>query len=1440
MSRFFTLLLFWSALVCAVSDPEPARANPVSFPCSPAAFLSDTIPPVITCPPSDTFQLGSGLCDSVYSYTVTAFDSLMELTPTQLSGLASGEAFPIGTTVNNFLVADSVGNTAICSFSVVVQPAPSALSCRTDTFTLFLGADCLVALDVATALDTPYACVQDYILEFDTQAPIGNGPWAPAVFGDGQRGTIQGFRVTDAESGQGCFGFVKILDTVPPVLECPDINIPCAVPTAHLTPEFLTDSLGIAAGMPVLIENCMGSISFGHVDVNMDVPCDSPGNVTNVITRFWTVLDASNNVGTCVQRINRVRSVDDALFPADTVISCALDTLPATTGEPYVQLGAYQYNLLSAPFCEIAATYTDSVEMLCGGSRRLFRKWSVRDGCLPDSMQNAVMGMQLIEVDDDQQPTVHCPADTVVQYLFDACQDTIDLPDLIVSDACSHVQSVEAIWAIDGLADTLQATLGNISGGSLQMAFFGQAADFPVGSTAIRYVATDACGNTSSCEMQLIVWDSLPPAAVCDSIQHVFLDALGHAGITAPEVDNGSADACSGAVFFKIKRLEPGACDSLGNAFDDALNFCCPDMADSVQVILRVYDVPVPAGPVSDNLAAGQFSDCILPVVVLDSLPPQCQAPPDTVVLCENFDINQLDFGVPVFSCRVDSYGLDVDIDQFDSYCKQGVITRTFEVFDAGGQSGECTQTITISNQQYYFIRFPDDLFVTMCDTTGYYGEPEFFGIDCEKMEVKHTDSVFTVVPDACFKIERTWIIKNNCRYDSSQALVQVLNPEPNALSVHPDNLPGPVVSAAGTTGMWAPTRIRIHSADPDSTDYSIFWSADVNGYTYKQVIKVVDIEQPQFLACPAATTTFVDSSINDFFLWNANYTTVPDNPNQDLCEGGVDLRVTITDACFGSNLGVDYVLSLDVDGDDIQETEVRSNDLPTAGSVFFDNINNPAFPIGLSKQYDQRPVVPNEKYQFALQTVSISGKYRTVRLAWHSAAAPTAYTLPQLPLGNHSIRWTIYDGCGNENECVLNFRVEDPDGTCTPAEVFIGGTMETEEGEPVANAAIQLEGTHPGLSTFNLFALTDPQGMFSLSVPTGSSYTVTPFRDDSPLNGVSTFDLLLINKHVLGLAALGSPYKLIAADANKSNSVTTFDIVELRKLILGLYLQLPNNGAWRFVPAGHAFADPNNPFMGGFPEFETLVNLQQNNLPMHNFIAMKVGDVNGNAATDLANVVVEDRNGPSLVFDTDDQLLTPGAVVPVRLRAAETISGFQFTLNYPGLELVELEPGAGLAAENFAVFNRENTLTASWNGVGRPEFTLHFRVLEAGQLRERLQLSNRIARPEAYSEALEIRPIALRFGDTGAARAGFELYQNRPNPFSGATSIGFYLPEAKTATLRVWDAQGRLLLTQTAAYSAGVQTIELDNDLLGASPGLLYYELKTDTERAVRKMVVY
>lgn len=71
--------------------------------------------------------------------------------------------------------------------------------------------------------------------------------------------------------------------------------------------------------------------------------------------------------------------------------------------------------------------------------------------------------------------------------------------------------------------------------------------------------------------------------------------------------------------------------------------------------------------------------------------------------------------------------------------------------------------------------------------------------------------------------------------------------------------------------------------------------------------------------------------------------------------------------------------------------------------------------------------------------------------------------------------------------------------------------------------------------------------------------------KNDFYLNGVTTFDLVLISKHILGLEYL-SGFNLLAADANMSKSATGFDIVELRKLILGIYDTLPNTNSWRFM----------------------------------------------------------------------------------------------------------------------------------------------------------------------------------------------------------------------------------------------------------------------------------
>ena len=102
-------------------------------------------------------------------------------------------------------------------------------------------------------------------------------------------------------------------------------------------------------------------------------------------------------------------------------------------------------------------------------------------------------------------------------------------------------------------------------------------------------------------------------------------------------------------------------------------------------------------------------------------------------------------------------------------------------------------------------------------------------GKDCELLGTTFTDDIFTVVPDACFKIERTWKIINWCTYNPNQIplCINVPNPNPNPISNAAANLPGPIVSACGTLAPWAPTVVKINPTDPVATNYCTFWDAN-------------------------------------------------------------------------------------------------------------------------------------------------------------------------------------------------------------------------------------------------------------------------------------------------------------------------------------------------------------------------------------------------------------------------------------------------------------------------------------------------------------------------------------------------------------------------------------------------------------------------------------
>jgi hypothetical protein len=170
----------------------------------------------------------------------------------------------------------------------------------------------------------------------------------------------------------------------------------------------------------------------------------------------------------------------------------------------------------------------------------------------------------------------------------------------------------------------------------------------------------------------------------------------------------------------------------------------------------------------------------------------------------------------------------------------------------------------------------------------------------------------------------------------------------------------------------------------------------------------------------------------------------------------------------------------------------------------------------------------------------------------------------------------------------------------------YIGGIISTEGNQNVQGVTVTISGSLSQTST------TTTNGGYSFLIfKSGGEYTVTPKLDKSPLNGISTFDLLLIQKHILGIQALNSPYKMIAADVNNSKSISTLDLIQLRKLILGLDLQFLNNTSWRFVDERYIFPNPKNPWAEKFPE-EVYINKTTSR--NGNFVAIKIGDINASA----------------------------------------------------------------------------------------------------------------------------------------------------------------------------------------------------------------------------------
>lgn len=450
-------------------------------------------------------------------------------------------------------------------------------------------------------------------------------------------------------------------------------------------------------------------------------------------------------------------------------------------------------------------------------------------------------------------------------------------------------------------------------------------------------------------------------------------------------------------------------------------------------------------------------------------------------------------------------------------------------------------------------------------------------------------------------------------------------------------------------------------------------------------------------------------------------------------------------------------------------------------------------------------------------------------------------------PPGNYTLSVTSLSvaGCTATSTATATFTVDTLSAGC---QFLAAGNIRTEAGAGVKNVAVSLTGSVVNLPGFSFTNITDSSGAYQFlsAIPPAANCLVAPYKNDNHLNGVTTFDLVLITKHLLGLQVLNSPYKIIAADANHSKVVTTADIVELRKMILGIYDVLPSNTSWRFVAEAYVFPDPADPFLEIFPENIAWNNVQADQQEA-GFIAVKTGDVNGSVITGFA-LPAEDRASETLFLEARSResdiqkSLVAGQEIIVDFKAAVHTDGFQFTLDLDGLEILEILLGAELGSDCFGVF--DDAITVSYVGQEPrqefPGFSIRFRVKSPGMLRDKLHLSSRITAAEAYrqtaGDVAEKMEVELRFGDAASEMHSFEVFQNRPNPFFTTTSIPFYLPDPEEVTLSISDEMGRAVYLQKQAFTAGRHQFDLKGDLLPA--GVLSYQIRTSRNVAVKKMI--
>lgn len=1216
-----------------------------------------------------------------------------------------------------------------------------------------------------------------------------NGNILPSNMVDGSHVGMT-FKVTafipGCESG-GCWGYATIEDKFAIDLFCQIDTVDCGGEDPN------TLGLPLAPGVSYYqsgeneytvpgVNGCSAIVLTYEDNLEM-LPCQTGSPYVARVIREWSAIDEVGNENNCTSEVYiRKGNLSDVVAPPDYITNPLLcGSFPELAdGNPDPSFTGYP----EGTSCPNLITVFEDITITndtCAGRFDVIREWTVVDWC----NSSDTTFQQIIKIMDNQAPSCSAPSPFSGSSNPEDCFGDIDVVDPFISDNCSNTFYTIAYKEFSFFNNNYNNLITDgVEGSNSDFVI----KDLAVGKYRIAYFAEDYCGNKSQCLGTFEIKDEQDPTPICIIETTVVLDGTGSASITAAELDNGSIDNC-GIDRFRVRRMEAN-CGFSNTQFKSSTNFCCEDAGETVMVVFRVYD------------DAGNFNDCMVAVTVIDNQIPTIICPGDLTLTCSEYD--SYNENLPLFLTGQPFVNDNCDLvtDYFDTKafneCGVGIVVRNWSVVDNAGNSATCKQYIEIESDFQFesnMIQWPNDTQVNQCIDEDI--DPAATGLPilpsetCSSFSIDFTDKTIQANGSGCGVVERTFVITDNCALD-------------------PNN----------------------------------------NSFSYVQEIEVFENEDPVFDACEDITI----------------------NANNDNCSANINYTANATDNCT-SAFQLDYSYTVDYFNDGSIDEQSNGKNLSgnypsgTHRAVFFStddcgNTGNCAFlftildiknptPICLpvSVSLDSNGEVEVWASDFNHKSFDNCTDEDQLIYSFSPDISDQVRIFDCDDLGNGvngvvSIQMYVWDEAGNYDYCTVTLTITDSQNVCPDSGTItaeISGKIMNVEDKDFSEVEVYIEGE----SMESKMNVSDNAGDYIFDgLSLYDNYTLTPSKNDDALNGVTTLDIVRIQKHILGLQVFTDKHEIIAADVNNNASISGVDIIQLRRLILGLYADdiLPDNESWRFMPTDF---DWNPAFPYDFPEQIELSNLLESHDSMM-FYGIKVGDVNNSAVINFTDNELDTRTSPELITVENQQLLENETInIPFNVTKQIEVEGFQLGLRFDQdlFDVVSVKsPLFEIDSENYHII--EDEVYISWNQLGgvvleneEVLFTLEVRSKITGDLEEGDIEIVETFQSELFDSQEKVSEISIQIRHSEDQRKLTQLIQSEPNPFSDFTIIPFELEQKSEVVWALYSIDGSLIEKSNKVFNKGTNRIEMEGNQFPES-GVYFLNIESKDWKSTVKLI--